>query len=73
VVNKKDNRISFIITQKDPKVLYYLRTRLGFGKIYICKDSYYRYIVSKKDNLIYLIHIFNNNLLLPKSILRFND
>ena len=40
------NKISFVITQKDPKVLYYIKNNLGFGKIYKCKDSYYRYIVS---------------------------
>lgn len=66
VINKLNKQISFIITQKDPKVLYYLRKNLGFGKVYLCKDNYYRYIVSKKTNLLYLINIFSGKLILEK-------
>lgn len=71
VFNKLNKQNSFIITQKDPKVLYYLRKNLGFGKVYLCKDGYYRYIVSKKTNLIYLIMIFSGKLILEKTNLRF--
>lgn len=49
----------FTITQKDPKVLYYIRDNLGFGVVYLCADSYYRFIVSNKVYLNYLINLFN--------------
>lgn len=71
IVNNKTKRPSFVITQKDPKVLYYLKKFLGFGKIYLCKDSYYRYIVSKYCNLQYLIQIFSGKLILAKSNIRY--
>lgn len=70
----KTNKISFTITQKDPKVLYYIRKMLGFGGIYKCKDNYYRYIVSDKNNLQHLIKIFNQgNLILSKTNKRFQE
>lgn len=71
VINKLNKTISFIITQKDPKVLYYLRKNLGFGKVYLCKDGNYRFIVSQKNNLIYLIMIFSGKLILEKVNIRF--
>jgi len=40
-------------------VLYYIRQNLGFGKVNLCKDTYYRYIISKKENLEYILNIFN--------------
>jgi len=72
IVWSKTNKINFVITQKDPKVLYYIRQNLGFGKIYKCKDTYYRYIVSNKNNLLHLINIFNQgNLILSKTYIKF--
>jgi hypothetical protein len=32
---------------------------LGFGIVSLCKDTYYRYIVSNRENLEHLINIFN--------------
>lgn len=70
----KTNKISFVITQKDPKVLYYIRKNLGFGVVYKCKDTYYRYIVSDKKNLLCLINIFNHgDLILSKTYKRFQE
>jgi len=66
-------RISFVITQKDPKVLYKIRKLLGFGVVRLCKDTYYRYIVSKNENLVKLIHIFNGNLVLDKTNERYKE
>ena len=59
VIWEKTNKIGFSITQKDPKVLYHIKKKLGFGKVYVCKDTYYRYIVSNRENLEHLINIFN--------------
>lgn len=71
IIDYKTNRPSFIITQKDPKVLYYIRKNIGFGKVYLCNDKYYRYIVSKKTNLLYLINLFSGKLLLFKTNQRY--
>lgn len=70
----KSNKISFAITQKDAKVLYFIKKNLGFGTVYLCKDGYYRYIVSNQKNLLYLINIFNQgNLILFKTYKRFKE
>jgi hypothetical protein len=68
----------FIISQKDPQVLYKIRKHLGFGSIKQYTDSklnntYFRYTVSGLDNIERLIHIFNGKLLLSKTQLRFSD
>lgn len=72
-VNKQNNRICFIITQKDPKVLYYIRKNLNFGKVYKNADGYFRYIVSKRKNLDKLIAIFNGRLVLEKTSSRYKE
>ena len=71
VVNNLSNRISFIITQKCPSVLYYIKKELGFGKVYTCKDGYSRYVVSNKKNIESLINVFNGRLKLGKNIARY--
>lgn len=71
LINKKNNRVSFVITQKDIKVLYYIKKNLGFGKVYLCKDGYYRFIVSKFINLQYLIQLFSGKLILSNSNIKF--
>lgn len=65
------NRVSFVITQKDPQVLYKIKKTLGFGKVYLHGDGYYRYVVSCQQNLLYLIHIFSGQLILQKTNSRF--
>ena len=71
VVNYKTHRISFIITQKDPQVLYKIKKTLGFGVVRLNGDGYFRYCVSDKTNLLYLIKIFSGRLVLNKTLLRF--
>jgi hypothetical protein len=73
VTNTNSNRVSFIITQKDPKVLYYIKKELGYGRVYYCKDTYYRYIVSDSKNIQYLIKLFSGRLILSKTIKRFEE
>lgn len=65
------NRNIFQITQKDPKVLYFIKKKLGFGIINKRKDNYYVYTVSDINNIIKLIYIFNGNLQLNKTNIRF--
>lgn len=65
-----NSRLFFIINQKDPKVLYHIRTNLGFGKV-STYGSYSRYIVADRKNTDRLIFLFNGNLLLDKTHSRF--
>lgn len=69
-------RHSFIINQKEPQVLYKIRTTLGFGTVKKYEDkkqgtTYFRYVVSDLDGIERLIHIFNGNLILTKTQNRF--
>lgn len=70
-VDSKNNRVMFIITQKEPQVLYYIKKEIGFGKVYQNADGNYRYIVSKRGNIEQLIGIFNGVLVLKKTHERF--
>jgi hypothetical protein len=70
-VDYKSNRIQFIITQKEPQVLYKIKKTLGFGVVRQHADGYYRYNVSEKSNLLHLIKIFSGRLVFNKTNLRF--
>ena len=63
-------RLFFIINQKEEKVLYYIRSNLGFGKV-STYTSYSRYIVADRKSIDRLIYLFNGNLLLDKTNARF--
>ena len=73
IIDEKNNRLFFTITQKDAALLKRLRTQLGFG--IICNDNTYpeikRFTVSDRSHIKNLIHIFNGNLLLNKTTQRF--
>ncbi len=61
-----NNRLFFIINQKDEKILHIIKSNLGFGKISTYK-TYSRFIVADKTNVDKLISIFNGNLLLNET------
>lgn len=69
-----DDRLFFTITQKDAALLYNLRTQLGFGSV--CNDTEHpeikRYTVTDRSQIEILIHLFNGNLVLKKTTLRFS-
>lgn len=67
-----NNTLFFIINQKEEKLLHYIRTNLGFGKV-SKYNSYSRYIVANKTHVDKLIFIFNGNLVLSKTNFRFID
>lgn len=71
-VNEGRVRAGFTIDQKDPKVLYYIRTNLGFGKVTLLNTGYYRYSVYKRDLLLKLYCIFAGNLVLESRIKSFD-
>ncbi len=61
-----NQRIFFIINHKEQRILYYIRTKLGFGKV-SHYQNYSRYIVADRINVDRLISLFNGNLLLEKT------
>ena len=65
-----NNRLFFIINQKEKKILHIIRSNLGFGKVstYL---TYSRFIVADITSIDRLICIFNGNLLLNKTLNRF--
>ncbi len=63
-------RLFFIINQKEEKILYFIKENLGFGKVSNYK-TYSRFIVADKTNIDRLISIFNGNLVLKKTNIRF--
>tara|TARA_R110001592_G_scaffold150202_4_gene376010 strand:+ start:14563 stop:15471 length:909 start_codon:yes stop_codon:yes gene_type:complete len=76
ILSKKRN--FFMINQKDPKVLFLIKEKLGFGRVkgpYTNKsdsNSYFRYIISDKESCYFLSLLFKQNLVLNKTNKRFN-
>ena len=72
IVSKQ--RCYFIINQKDIKLLYNIRTSLGFGQVITYSQNnrtYGRYVVQDQKNCKRLTHIFNGNLVLKKQMIDF--
>jgi len=74
----KSSRHDFIITQKDPQVLYKIKTVLGFGSVKRYANNkqgtfHYRYVVSDIDGIFKLMQIFNGRLILTKTRLRYTE
>lgn len=69
-------RHAFIINQKDPLVLYKIRTHLGFGTVKLCPGrdqgtSYWQYVVYDVAGIFRLIQIFYGQLILNKTQKRY--
>jgi hypothetical protein len=60
-------RLTFVLTQKDSKLLYDVRKTLGFGVVKNFK-TYSRFIVSNNTDCFLLFLIFNGNLVLNNRI-----
>lgn len=74
IISNKRNY--FIIGQKDIKVLYKIKKKLGFGQVlqYTQNNKLYgRYVVQDQKNCQRLAHIFNGNLVLIKTNIRFQN
>ena len=69
---RSNNRLYFIINQKNPLVLYKIKSILGIGKI-SKYNNYYRYILTKQEHILFLIYIFNGRLLLNKTNIKFKE
>jgi hypothetical protein len=70
----KENRPCFVINQADIQVLYFIRTKIGFGVVQPFKQEgriYARYTVTNVEGIRHLISIFNGNIHLEKVHTRF--
>ena len=67
------NSLTFLIRQKENKVLFKVKKFLGFGSVYLASDGYWNFSVRAKKDLLELINIFNGNLFLNKRIIQFEN
>lgn len=56
-------RPRFVLTQKEGSILHHIQKMLGFGVVRQFK-GFYRYIVEDKTSVLFLIFLFNGNLVL---------
>lgn len=63
-------RAGFTLNQDDPKVLFWIRKKLGFGRVLPCGTGW-RFQVWDQDGLFRLFCIFSGNLVLDKRHLDF--
>lgn len=71
LTSDKNNRLYLFIVQKDPKVLYKIKDFFKFGSVTKHNKIYYRYAVSKKEDIITIYNLLNGQLILKKSIRKF--
>jgi hypothetical protein len=45
------NNLTFIIRQKEPKVLFKVKKFLGFGSVFLASDGYWSFAVRAKKHL----------------------
>ncbi len=74
----EDNRprLSFEIVEKDAKLLYKIRTTLGFGIVRSFtrnNETYYKYTVENKQGLQRIMLLFNGNFVLMKRYVQFKN
>jgi hypothetical protein len=70
--NGKRMRLSFEISQKNPRTLKRIRTELGFGRVRPCGE-YFKYQVTDIAGLQRIMALFNGNLVLPKRRIQFEQ
>lgn len=63
-------RAGFTLNQDDPKVLFWIRKKLGFGRVLPCGNGWC-FQVWDQDGLFRLFCIFSGNLVLDKKYLEF--
>jgi len=62
-------RLSFEIAQKDPALMYKVRTTLGFGHVTSFRqnnETYWKFSVEDKKGVQRIMLLFNGNLVLPR-------
>lgn len=80
IIRKSKKGIIFKIGQKDCQALTLIRNTLGFGRVATYKAktrvnkldrTYFDYVVEKKQDVFFLILLFNGNLILDKTRKKF--
>lgn len=64
-----NNKLQFVITQKEKKILEEIKDNLGFGRIKHftsakLNNEFHRFIVEDNENILILTYLFNGNLIL---------
>lgn len=60
--NKNNNQLSFILTQKESYILYYIQNNLKIGRVKSFNNKFYKLIVDNYKDILLLVHLFNGNL-----------
>lgn len=69
LITSSNNRLTFVITQKEDLILNHVQEILGFGRVTFDKDANcYRYIVNDLVSIFKLAHLFNGDLVLNNRI-----
>nr|YP_492638.2 endonuclease ai3 [Dictyostelium citrinum]ACD12730.1 endonuclease ai3 [Dictyostelium citrinum] len=63
-IDNKKSRCYFVIRQKEIKILEEIQKTLGFGNVKSIGESCPKYIVTDKQNIILLAHLFNGNIII---------
>lgn len=76
--NPNNTRPYFVINQEESQVLYKIQKSLGYGVVDQIHDKitgqhYFRYTVTKIEHIAHLIHLYNGNLILKKSVYAFKN
>nr|AUN28276.1 hypothetical protein [Malassezia yamatoensis] len=69
--DKHCSNFHFIITQsnKNIQTLYFIKNKLGFGKVIKQNKNISQYIIEDKQDICIIINLFNGNIVLPKTLL----
>ena len=63
-----NNQPRFVLTQKEGKILHEIQSILNMGAVKYYPNNYYRLIITKHNDIIKLINIFNGSFILPHRI-----
>ncbi len=64
--SRPSQRLRFMLVQKDPTVLYFIRSQFGFGQVRTHGPNAYVWSVTKKDHIKLLCLLAKDNVVLPK-------
>lgn len=63
-----NNRLTFVITQKENIILKQIQKKLNMGSICLTKNNIYRFTVNNESDILKLAYIFNGNFILRHRI-----
>ena len=70
IINKNNGNIIINYNVKDIQALYWLKSKLKYGKVKKLNESNYNLIISNNKGLLFILNIINNKL---KLISKYND